>query len=109
MSCSKGYRRQLQGAVVALEARARLSGRRRGVTVLGVVIQCNGDRRRVTPKASAMADRAWKDLAMTEPHYFPQDTEPDPESSTDEPTAEANQEAGEDDLASGYKESGDTY
>ena len=79
------------------------------VTVLGVVIQCNGDRRRVAPKASAMADRAWKDLAMTEPHDIPQDTEPDPESSTDEPTAEANQEAGEDDLASGYKESGDTY
>jgi hypothetical protein len=56
-----------------------------------------------------MVDRAWKDLAMTEPHDIPQDTEPDPESSTDEPTAEANQEAGEDDLASGYKESGDTY
>lgn len=86
------------------------SGRRRGVTVPRVVIQsATVDRRRVTPKTSAMADRAWKDLAMTEPEDTPQDTEPDPESSTDEPTAEANQEAGEDDVASGHQESGDTY
>ena len=48
-----------------------------------------------------MADRAWKDLAMTEPEDPPQDTEPDPESSTDE--------AGEDDVAGGYQGSGDTY
>jgi hypothetical protein len=59
-----------------------------------------------------MADRAWKDLAMTEPtepEDTPQDTEPDSESATDEPTAEANQEAGEDDVASDHQESGDTY
>ena len=56
-----------------------------------------------------MADRAWKDLAMTEPQDIPQDTELDPESSTDEPTTEANQEAGEDDVASDHQESGDTY
>ena len=56
-----------------------------------------------------MADRTWKDLAMTEPEDTPQDTELDPESSADEPTAEPNQDAEEDDVASGHRESGDTY
>ena len=74
-------------------------------TVLGVVIQHNGRSSAVTPKASAMADRAWKDLAMTEPEDPPQDTEFDPESSTDEPTDEAE----EDDVAGGYQGAGDTY
>jgi hypothetical protein len=60
-------------------------------------------------EASVMADRAWKDLAMTEPQDTPQDTELDPESSPDEPAAEADQEAGEDDVASDYQGSGDTY
>jgi hypothetical protein len=47
---------------------------------------------------------------MTEPQETPHDdTEFDSESSTDEPTAEADSEAGEDDVASGHRESGDTY
>ena len=46
---------------------------------------------------------------MTEPKD-PQDTELDSESSTDEPTAEDDQEeADEDDGAGGYQGSGDTY
>ena len=77
--------------------------------VFGVVIPHNGRSSAVTPKASAMADRAWKDLAMTEPEDPPQDTEPDPEPSTDEPTDEPTDEAGEDDVAGGYQGSGDTY
>ena len=56
-----------------------------------------------------MADRAWKDLAMTEPQDTPHDTELNSESSTDEPPAEANQETGEDDVASDHRESGETY
>jgi hypothetical protein len=56
-----------------------------------------------------MADRAWKDLAMTEPEDPPQDTEPVPESTTDEPTDEPTDEAEEDDVAGGYQGSGDTY
>jgi hypothetical protein len=45
---------------------------------------------------------------MTEPED-PDDTELDSESSTDEPTAEKDQETGDDDVASGYQGSGDTY
>jgi hypothetical protein len=57
-----------------------------------------------------MADRACKDVVMTEPQDTPHDdTELDSESSTDEPTAQANSEAGEDDVASDHRESGDTY
>ncbi|HZA17949.1 MAG TPA: hypothetical protein VE645_13875 [Pseudonocardiaceae bacterium] len=111
LSCSKGYRRQLQGAVVALEAMAGCGqadavGSRSSVSDSSATV----DRRGVTPKASAMADRAGKDFAMTEPQDPPHDdTELDSESSIDEPTAEANSEAGEDDVASGHRESGDTY
>ena len=47
------------------------SGRRRGVTVLGVVIQRNGRSSAGHAEASVMADRAWKDLAMTEPEDTP--------------------------------------
>jgi hypothetical protein len=107
LSCSKGYRRQLQGAVVALEAMAGCGqadavGSRSSVSDSSATV----DRRRVTPKASAMADRAGKDFAMTEPQDPPHDdTELDSESPTDEPTAEANSEA-EDDVASGHRESG---
>ncbi|MCA1707634.1 MAG: hypothetical protein LC808_31935 [Actinobacteria bacterium] len=46
---------------------------------------------------------------MTEPEDTAQDAELDSESATDEPLAEANQEAGEDDVASDHRESGDTY
>lgn len=86
------------------------SGRRRdGVTVLGVGFNA----RQIVGGSRRMPRRwrtgAWKDLAMTEPEDTPQDIELDPESSTDEPTAETNQEAGEDDVASDHQESGDTY
>ena len=59
MSCSKGYRRQLLGAVVALEAMARCGqadavGSRSSMSESSATV----DHRRVTPKASAMADGA---------------------------------------------------
>ena len=41
---------------------------------------------------------------MTEPEGTPQDTELDPKSSTDEPTADANEATGEEGTTADYKE-----
>jgi hypothetical protein len=43
-------------------------------------------------------------LVMTEPEGTPQDTELDPKSSTDEPTADANEATGEEGTTADYQE-----
>jgi hypothetical protein len=110
MACSKGYRTQLHSAVGALEAmagwgQADAVGSRSLVSESSATVDLAGH-------AEGLGDgrQAWKDLAMTEPQDTPHDdTELDSESSTDEPPVEANEEVGEDDVASGHRESGDTY